>query len=359
MDFYTDSGQTVLTLIDKIRPMPEFVKSASIFEPQTIPDNCWAWPEKRAFSIADPASTYLSFGYWLMDQQNVPAKVKDNIVKSAAFFGIGDEVMDLAKRYADAKRRLDSAKVDSGYALPGKYPLHTMEHVAQAVEYFPRHYKELPIPERMIVARKIVKEAKSNGVPIMSTVIMKYAKAKPLSRTDRAGANIAIRMQKTADLKEKKLYNKLGQTLAGNVKDSGMLFKVAGLLERMDKMTGLDRFYGTQIKDAFDTVFNMNIKEAQELLNILNINGKNFLLEDLANIPADVYEEAMGEDFLDNVKSQDGLLDINKLKDVINALPAPDKNTLVQYLEQYIASSPDEDSMTELSDEDWEGEEAE
>ena len=339
MDFYTDTGQMLFRTICRIKEMPDFVKSASIIDKESIPDRFFALPEKRAFPIADPAGTYLSFGYWLMDGNKLnneeKERAKESIVKAAMFYGIQDDILDLAKKYKAVKAQLHEKKSSDNYGLPESktWPLHTPAHVTMAIDHFPDNHKNYTFNERRQIAGGIVKKAEEFGIPIHTEIIVKYAEADPYCLGEQAAVNIAARALSAPTLDAKILYNKLGHGLLKSAADQEMLEKLAGVLEALD-----DHFGIVGQPDIIDTLFNLTEKQAQEIIDTVNIGGTNFPLNDLSMIPLDAWADMLGEDFAQSIQSEDKTADKKKIKDILPTLPKPDMNTLLQELNQYFAS---------------------
>jgi hypothetical protein len=334
------------TLAD-IRPIPDFVKEASIIDKESIPSKFFALPEKRAYSFADPASTYVSFGYWLMNKNGLSGsenqRVKTNLVKAAEFFGITDEILDLARNYQGAKRKFMEKHAEENYGLPKEkaYPLHTPAHVTSAIEHFPEHHTNWEIPERMAIARKIIKKANEFGMPIQAEIIVSYGTAEPVCRSDRAAANIAARALHIEDLSGQRLFNKLAHSMVGNMVEQEVLFKLAGVLETLDSHFGLNGHYGKRLQNPIETVFNVTGKEAAEILQHrpINLAGEEYDLSELARVSLDTWEEMLGKDFVDSITGEAGTVDPNKLVDILPTLPLPEKNIINRYLKQYFSST--------------------
>jgi len=347
MDFYSDTGNTLLASINKLKELPDFVKQAAIVDKDSIPDKFFALPEKRAFPISDPATTYISFGYWLFNQNKMSDMEKNaakvGLVKAAEFFGISKYILDLAKSYQKNKNHVQCEKIANDYGLPEKkaYPLHTEDHVNMAIDSFPIHHRNYDIAERQQIAKKIMEKASNFNIPVRTQVIVKYATASPMSRTDLAAVNIAGRAMFTDNLQAQHLYHKLGRALIGNLNGQEGLYKVARVLESLDDHFGLN---GGQngFPDAFSTMFNMNEKMAVEAVETvpINIAGDAFTLRDLIALPADFYEEALGEDFAQAIIDDSGKVSPGKLASILPTLPMPEKNILVRYLRQHFASAP-------------------
>ena len=334
MDFY--NNDTLIYILDKIRPIPEFVKQANIADPNTIPANLYALPEKRAFPIYDPASCYLSFGCWMLNKNKLSNKenkrVKETLVKAAAFHRIHDEILSLASDVIDFINKTHEKQASRSYALAKtkEYPLHSPEQVMMAIEEFPHHADNYSIPERQQIATMIVKQAEAFGLPVMQRVIIKYASPRQFCRTDQAACEIMGRGLMTQDPIGKALFQKLGSAIIGNMTSPDIMYKLAGVLEKLDQQ------YNTGM-DYYNTIFNITGKQALDVKTeeVINVNGDLYKLHDLAKVPPDKWEEIFGEDFVNAITGPAGKVEPDRLKEIINTLPLPEKNILNRYLKQW------------------------
>ena len=343
MDFYSDVSKTGLATLNAIKPFPDFVKEAMIVDKNSIPTRLFALPEKRAFPIHDPANTYLSFGYWLLNKDKLSDReqniAKQNLVKASTFFGVDKEVIGLAKIFSKVKDNIEKKAELSKYALPAtrEFPLHSQEHVDQAIDLFPKIINQYELPERHFIARAIVKRANDFNIPIHHTIIIKYANIpNNVCREDEAALKIASRSYLTDNLEARNLFTKLAQAMIGNIHDRFTMFKTASILDSLDNYFGINLPDGM---DAVDTIFNISGKQALEMIKKRNLNlaGTPYSLDLLANIPVDFYDSILGDDFGDAIKGEDGRVDPDKLEQVVNTLPLPEKQMLDMHLKQYIS----------------------
>lgn len=351
MDIYTDPQGVVLTLLNKVKPLPDYVKQASLLESATIPDHLFADVGKRAYPIADPATAYLSYGYFLAQPTGVARPVVEALMKAAAFYGIGPDVVDLTKRFAAADAALSEKRANATYALPERraYPLGNATQVALAAEHFPQHYTEYTIPERLTVGRAILKEACAHGINprTLPAVVIKYATIKPIGRSDVLAANLMSRGLYCDDPQAIATFRKLANAVLGNVTTDTAMYKIASVMELLDRQCGLDRLYGTKLLTPEESVFNMTIKEAEALLDMVQLGDQKYPIEQLLEVPMSLYKDALGEDFVEQITDSDDSLNESKLTTQLNALPRPDKQALDHYLRQYFSHHSSHTDITE------------
>ena len=242
------------------------------------------------------------------------------------------------------KNNVQEKKAADNYGLPEtkEFPLHTPSHVYQALEVFPIAHRKYEIPERIKIAQKIMRKAAGFRMPVKTEIIIKYASLPDETcRSDQAAANIAARSLFVQDLNGQALFNKLAHGLMGNINGNGTLIKMAGILEQLDDLFGVSSKYARgHIFDPISTIFNMSEKQAMEVLAArpITIGGEMYDVNDLMNIPIDLWVEALGEDFGAAIADEDGSVDGNKLADILPTLPLPEQNILDRYLKQYYAT---------------------
>lgn len=352
MDFYSDDKRIVLHLIDKIRPLPGFVKKASIIDKETIPENRFADVANQRFPAYDPASTYLSYCYYCMNRDKLPPAIGENLVKSALFFGVADDIKEFTKRFVDAKKHLTKKAEAATYAIPERkqFPLATPEQVLLASDHFDRNHRHYGIPDRVRISQGIIKKANEFGLPVSSTVVVQYSNFQPICRSDKATAGILARsLMGNLTKQAQQAYLQIGNGLSGNAGNYETLLGVTEALEHLDRATGVNRHYGRGVASPIETVFNTMAKTAMAQVDIVKLGNDEYLLNDFLKIPEEVYSDAFGDDFLEQVQSATGELDKEKLRQIIPTLPADERNLLKRYLDQYATAlteeSPDDENL--------------
>lgn len=334
MDFYTDTAHTLLASINALRPMPEFVKKAHVIDKGSIPDRLFALPEKRAFSVADPSSVYLSFGYWLFNQNKLEKsasdRVKEKLLKMAAFYEILPDIFNLAKAYTTAKEKIYEKRAESLYGIPEKkaFPLFNRCHINLAQECFPKVERDYNIYERVKIAQAIKNRAEEESIPV-TQIIIKYASLpKKDCNESLAMVNLAARALETNRIQNQRFFNKLAHMIPGNLAgNTENMVKLAELIEELDEGNGVKHSLS-----PIDTIWNC-AKKAQD--NFIKIGPKEYNVTSLSNLPQTFWQESLGDDFVSQVMSGNGI-NPQKLIEVLSTLPLPEQNILSMMLDQNV-----------------------
>jgi hypothetical protein len=331
-------------MINKIKPLPRFVKNTKVISRDSIPFEKFACPDERSFSCADPASTYLSFAYYCMNKDRVPETVRNGILKHAAFYEIIDEIKDFTNKFVTVKKHFDKKAEEGKYGLPETkaYPLFTKDQTQLAQDHFDANYRKYDIGDRIKIASTIQRRLHDHGMHVRSQQVAIYTeKANSLCRPDQAAAVIAARGYELAkqanltdseSLKTRRAFAKIGQSLFGNAVNVDYRYRVVPILERIEKLANAHNSF-----DYFSAIHNLPIKAAQAMIEFVNLDGDHYNLDDLVSIPPDVYAEAMGDEFVDEISDPEGSIDKNLVFEVVPTLPMDDKQILKQFVDQHLA----------------------
>lgn len=356
-----------LALINEIKPLPSFVKGCGFNEidMDTVPLEKFASIEDRSYPCYNPASVYLSFAERCIDNMTKEGysgssrtidhkgnkierdqfddQIMSDIVKSAAFFDILPECKSFAsalQKYANDKM---SEENKTNYALFEKraYPIFNGDQCRKAQDHFDQFAHKYPVSERVKIAQFIEKKASVHGVPIRSNKVKLYSKGvDDVSSTERTGrdiCSIALTVNNLPPIMDqfvKNAYMSIGKNLKGNVSSVDTLYRVVETLEELNKLAGLRS--GVDIEDPFNTVFNLSGKMAQELVDSVIINEERYPMSELLNVPIEIYEEALGTDFVDDISSIEGAVDRNRLRDKLEGLTVEEQMILSEFLNEYI-----------------------
>jgi hypothetical protein len=342
MDIQNDKLLTKLAEINTVKPVPDFVKEAAVIDNDSIPDRMYASPERRMYSIADPASTYLSSAYFSHYGNNLPAEenriIAKNLVKAAEFYGIGDTVHDFIKKSAAHKEKRKLAEIGSHYALPAKraYPIATRDQLVRAIDHFDKHASDLPVPERRCVAQFIVKRANEFGYPMIERHIVSMAN-NDACHFDKAAYLVANRATELEDPRDQAVFVKLARSIMEFApSDPSHLEKVASVVEKLDNATGLSRQYGRTVAHPMQAIFNIMQKCASDANgpDMLVLDGASYPMPKVAKLPISFWGEALGDGFAKEVTASDGNGDLAKIKTIVDTLPRNDKQVLRRYLDR-------------------------
>lgn len=339
-DFYNDDKHKTFYKICQIKKLPNFFKKATFCNEHDIPEEKFAVTEKRAFPCHDPASTYLSYCYSQHNSTPVPTESMDFILKKAHYWGIGQDIVDYQKKHMDWEDKFTKTAAEKDCAhFDGKrrhFPITDPMHVYSAVPMFEKFSHRYDIPTRNKIARFIVKKAQNFGIPVRSEVVLTYTSnsVDPLL----AANNIAARsMTPGISMQEKKAYIMLGKgLLEARVSDAESMEKIAHVVEKLDRINGIDKEYGFTVPSAHQSVFNTPIEMLKKATEMIDLAGEYFSLTKLSTLPPELYSDALGKDFTVAVVDDKGKVNPQKLKMILPTLPLPDKETLRKYVIQHV-----------------------
>lgn len=216
-----------------------------------------------------------------------------------------DEVAWAKKLAAYKSKKGDIKK----YALHGKYPIHTEEHIKKASEWFNKNYNKLSVDEITEFCDSIKKEIDSQRVTLQKKAMLSH-----FFNLDREKINPelsdAIKVRK-AYLLEDEINKEAYAEVLQKAKELGTE-KIASVIEFLDQTTGLSRLYGQAIMHPLLTATAMK-KEAG-----ISLDGKFITRNKLDAISDDDLTEIIGNDALRELKNDVGL-------DVFNSFPSPIK----------------------------------
>jgi hypothetical protein len=258
------NGDATLTrlyaaLEDRPRAL-EAIKNAS-FEPDDaarLPDSAFAWDGERRFAIHTREDAIASIAYRAKFAGHVPRFVDERLSDAAEAYGIDDAL------FQSTTPKLAAAPVE--YAVPSenRLPLGTAAQVKIAEEVLIRDGHKLPLVERVEAFAKVAGCAAALGVETQPETGT-YAGLNHCNRhvlCDRIGMRAAT--TKVAGMAD--MFDKLEAGLAHLpeiIYDRDTLLKLAGRIEELDTLAGLQPHYGKRVFDPMKTVFNGGEKIAK------------------------------------------------------------------------------------------------
>lgn len=253
--------------------IPGFVKAASLDKKQV-----WAWPEEERFALDTPADIWLSKHYFSKTASNIPPirrkMIGDTIDRAIKFAGI--QINDLeppqTKQASIAPTefalRLKTAGVSEGlkakysqFVRDGEivmYPVGSTEQVKLANLNFPKGLNNELAPMRPMVAQKLASLLPSED---LTEAVKSYL---PMTEKE---ASMQLDMRSGAAAEFSPMYQKAKEFLSPSMDR----LKMASLISTIDKQSGLDQKYGSQIKEA--SVFLRGVVAAEKLPQRLKIKS--------------------------------------------------------------------------------------
>ena len=202
----------------------------------------------------------------------------------------------------------DETQEDTKYALNGKYPITTKEHVKKASDWFNKNFNKLSTEDQLEFVSNITKQASVLGVDFEKTAaISSFAELDTDRFNEDFYSHINTRKGYIADDQEDIIENY--NHLLRSADELGTL-KTAYVLELVDKDAGLDQLYGTNILDPLHAVMGTT-KIASRYIDEIPVS-----LGDLKNLDTDELTAIVGNSVVSELRSDDGL-------DVLESLPTP------------------------------------
>jgi hypothetical protein len=352
LDQFSDNYHTVLKDLFDRQVLSEFTKSAVMLTPQEqgeLTDAAFADQGNRVFPIHTPEHTLISAGYFIKQacHKTCPLSVKERLVTAAYAHEVEREFLKIAEALAGwhhtpLEKRADAYNLliqENGKTF-GKFFTADIDMVKKAEQHFLGNYRKFPLTWRVETCQNLLKSARDQNLPELHPLIHAYAKDN-VCHSKKAAEEIAKRGYFAEDMDQKKLYLRMAQVIQGEMGDPETLEKVAHNLDLMDRLNGIDKFYGKGFEDPYKTVYNMTVKAAQAALTVMDILGNQFTVDELINVGPELYDRALGPEFVGAI-SKRGSLDPDALQAVIPTLPRDEKAILVKHLNQAIEKEADD-----------------
>jgi hypothetical protein len=335
------------------------VKAAQIYgqeELRQLPDTCFADPVNRYFTIHTPADTLLSAGYFFKQgHQRFPEVVKERLTKAAYAHRIEDHFLALARYLIAPLQKKAATQEASNYALlikkpngevRGRYLVLDSEMLKQADVHFMRNYRKYPIGWRVTIAGNFAKKAEEYGLPVevLHPVTRAYSGDNHCA-SERAAVEIVKRGYVCRDLEGKRAYAKLAKLVQGEMHTKEARADMAAVVDKLDRATGMDRYYDSHFHDPYKAIFNLTKEAADTVLSILDLGGDQFTRDELERVGLGTYAKILGKDFAKQATDAQGNLSFEKLAAILPTLPRDEKALLVQHLRHVLDS---EESNGEL-----------
>jgi len=293
-----------------------------VSELDTLPDDAFAWPEKRAFPVHSREHATLSQAYRVGVGGRVPAHVDATIKEALEVYGVDEGTFARAK--VAAAPRADDA---SDYLLPDIKRLRVTEagHVKTAADRLVQEGDRLSPGHRVLAGARLVEKAAFFGVRV-SDEVRKMAGLVATS-TPVLADWLEARSRATSDA-FREGYDKLAaevRRLPNELRDRGVQARLASAIEELDQLAGLDRLWGRRLPDPHASVFNTTKVAGPGV----TLAGRFISMERMAAYPTSFYEDALGPDIAREATDRSGQIDVEKLAAVLGTLPVDMQRVLV------------------------------
>ena len=331
IDQTNDAGfATLRVVVDQYPQLREMSKTAEMSEDEfaSLPDNAFAWPAQRRFPIHNAEHTAISLGYRKYAGA-VPVEVDELLEKAAEVYGIDKTIFD-------APKPLEKSASEMQYLLPEKqrFLIKSAADVPAAERVLYTRYKELSVNDRAEAMQNIVKIAAFHEVRLSPSThkLAGFTLTSTQVLRDWMGARKEA-ARRMGDAVAEQTFEKFAEMYAGTepyIDDRNHQIKLAKLVDKLDKASGLDQFYGKSLPDPIQTVFNTE-KVAAEFINI---NGVLFNKSVLGAIPLSFWQDTLGADVAQEI-APGGTVDAELLEQVLPTLPQDLQAALATQLGPY------------------------
>jgi len=265
-------------------------------------DRCDEYPDE----IAKTAAYYLAKAAKDF-RLPIPAEI-EKLATGKHISNIVDLTMIDRTAWSNKNRSMMKTAEPTEYALPElkKYPVHTVEMIKKAAEYFNTHVRRFEPLQALEFASNVKKAAAKHSVELTGTILDKYATLTAKSFSPDLRGN--LKMRKGFVLEDQaEVYDELLEKSA----KLGVI-KTAEYLAKVDKKFGVHRLWNSSVEDPFLSVLG-HVKTA----NCAVHKGKKITKGKMLKAA----ESIVDKDTLKELEGPDGL-------DVFESLPTPLKNKI-------------------------------
>lgn len=297
---------------------------------------------RRLFPIDSPAAVWMSAAYFAKNGEAayspvLQTAVEARIKQAADIYGIRKDVDGImaAVRTAFTEKQASDGDSNYGWVRNGerKYPMFDATGVKKAGAYFTENRFMYPPAMRKAIAAAIMDKAAAFNVTVDDAVRREAGHGLP--RRDTLMAELLHRAELAKNAECSALVANINDLLScASPEEMGeMLEKVAEVVDLFDQIEGFDKHYGKKLLSPADILYDIDVKAAEEAVqDSVELNRHVFSLKKLAELSLDVFEAALGEDFVSRIKTAEGKVDKAKLGDELFSLPRPDRAALEDHL---------------------------
>lgn len=328
--------------------IPEFVKNASdsnLYKSDSLPLRCFGDPINKLYNCQTKEATWLSTLFFLdnlnEDKYTIreAATIGARLDKFAEYFDIKNDIKELKNQFKEASTD-DLFKVpNEDFALLLKtadklerhYPIRNKNELEEAIAYLDTYKDTIPYIYRQKMASNILAKAEELNHELSDTVFLEKTAGYGICSSEDivnlldSRINILKKVGNTVEL-QTSLSEMIQTCKAAEVKDNSSLYKIANIVDSIDKDYNLHNFYDDNFKRPEDILFGTTIKIAEQLLkeNCPLTTGTIYKIADFKNINLDDLEGLLGKDFADSVSIGGIATSPDKLAEIVTTLPRND-----------------------------------
>lgn len=316
LDFNDDLGLSQLRGL--AGGIPEFVKTASIAlreEASKLENTSFALhaltkegSRLRRFPVHTPADTWLSAAYFEKNAHKLPyqaARITASHIKAACQefglktnsaveqFGASEKpISNLYVEDADHKkiaspRTIEAKPRDGVYALPGRYPLFSEDHVKTASRYFGEFFKDFEPADRHNYAANVLGRAEALSVTLPDGELLQLRKVAGTVYGDQVERQLTLRRE-FAQHRPEALTN---LNKIASVQDKATPDQFAALLEKWDGENEMPKVYGRYLLDPYQATYDTQIEKNAGFVFEDEQSGLTMTGPELSKVASEKYDK--------------------------------------------------------------------
>lgn len=322
-----ENGGRELVKIAQLRP-----DLKPLFGPATFPSNldlpehAYADREKLAYPMHTKEHTVLSKLF--AQKHAASAEVVERIDNALSNYGVDPQQVTLPRQ--------KKASAGVRYLLPQyqRLPVSDRDSIKTAAQALVRDKERLRVPTMASACTRLIKIAGEYGVEIDDLPLEVYQNA-GMTQCDRdkLAQWLDARANATMDPVGGEMFRKMAQSVRlkspidQDFNDRDTLTKLAAAITQADEKFGLTHHYHRTLPSSMETVFNTTKLAG----TMVDLGSEQVLLRDMMKIPAQVYEDLIGEDVSEAMTSP------QDFKYMIETLPADMRSRMHRQLKPYLS----------------------
>jgi hypothetical protein len=336
-DLYTDPGHALLShLLSRHPGAGDLIKGAQFEDRRDqIPDTAYAWPARALFPVHSPAHAVVSYLYAKHGAEQtkvaaagrtvplVPSQVIAEIEEALDAYGV-----DRSKLAAVEEKVAELREEDCLFSETKAYPVRNAGEIKIAEARLLEQVRKLRPETRVEAFGKLAAAAEVHGVELQPQSYRWAGRAS--TDPDTLAAALEVRASLTSDPEAKESFGKLAAAVLEDrrsLRHHATRVKIASAINDLDARAGLAKHYDRRIPDPVASVFNAE-KIAE---GAVDLGGAFVQPMHLERLPNSFYSDALGSDVLREI-APGGRLDVQKVAEVVNTLPADMKADFARQL---------------------------
>jgi hypothetical protein len=316
----------------RVHELPSFVKEAGVITEKDIvdlPQQAFA-DTLRNLPTHTKAATWLSaLAFHAGDIYDPTGVAAVKLEKAASFWGIGEEYRKLIEHF----KKTATIATDDDFALVvdidggsryRRFPIRGPQNIKESAVDLEKSAAVYPWPLRKQAAAAILKRASELKIALDNQSILERVAGLGIGYPAVISDSLLLRSKMVKDAELRTRLEKLAFAAKTVELKVATLEKLAMAIDVADRAGRLYQYYGT-IQTPEELCFGRSLSELQEKrASFIELTtGKVISKEALTGTDADRFA-ALGDDFVNAIKGEDGKVDIKKAEELVPTLPADD-----------------------------------